>query len=520
MATPLLQLQALAFGHHGRALGAPVDLEVRAGEVVALLGPNGCGKTTLFRSVLGLLPALGGRVRVDGQDTRAVPRGQLARRLAYVPQAHAGVFAYRVEDVVLMGRAVHVARFSSPLRSDRDAAHDALQRLGVAHLADRAYTEISGGERQLVLIARALAQQARVIVMDEPTASLDFGNQRLVLREIEALKARGVAVLLSTHQPEHALRIADRVALMRAGTLQAFGPPAQVMSAAALAQLYGMPQDEVARSVPGLAAVDYGELYRSHMRRHRLLPKPASAWDSRASDYGCNAGKSRYVDDFLARLPLHGARTLLDVGCGPGTLALPLARQLETVVALDYSAAMLDQLKARAAAEGLSNIRGLLRAWEDDWSDVPVCDIAIASRSTTVGDLEAAVDKLQRHARLRVALTVLVGGSFVDPRLAELLAVDMPRLPDHLLLLGMLHARGIQPRVDFIDTPSRLAGSASFDDFAHRLTWSTGLFDDAARQRLQRWYEADQARAAQGGAPMRWAFVTWDVSAQDANRLG
>ncbi len=510
--TTRLQVQALAFGHHGRALGPPASLDLRAGEIVALLGPNGCGKTTLFRTVLGLIPALSGRVCIDGQDSQAVPRDQLARRLAYVPQAHAGVFAYRVDDVVLMGRAVHVGLVATPSRADREVAHQALQRLGVAHLAERPYTEISGGERQLVLIARALAQQAQVIVMDEPTASLDFGNQRLVLREIEALKARGVAVLLSTHQPEHALRIADRVALMRAGTLQAFGPPAQVMTAAALAQLYDAPEDEVRRSVPGLAAIDYGALYRRHMQHNRLLPKPASAWDSRARDYGRNAGKSRYADDFLARLPLHGARTLLDVGCGPGTLALPLARRLDRVVALDYSAAMLDQLQARAAAEGIDNIRCLHRAWEDDWSDVPVCDIAIASRSTTVDDLEAALDKLQAHARLHVALTVQVGGAFIDEHIIDALAIDVPRLPDHLLLLGMLHARGVHPRVDFIETPSRLAGAASFDEFAARVAWSTGPFDEAARQRLQQWYEADPARAAKGGAPMRWAFVSWDVA--------
>ncbi len=252
--TAMLALRSLAFGHHGRALGAPVSLEVRAGEIVALLGPNGCGKTTLFRTVLGLIPALGGRVDIDGTELLATPREAIARRVAYVPQAHGGVFAYRVDDVVLMGRAVHVSAFAMPSQHDRAAAADALARLGIAHLASRPCTEISGGERQLVLIARALAQQAQVIVMDEPTASLDFGNQRVVLREIAALKARGVAVLLSTHQPDHALAVADRVALMRAGTLQAFGPAAAVMTAPALAGLYGVSEAEVARSVAGLSA--------------------------------------------------------------------------------------------------------------------------------------------------------------------------------------------------------------------------------------------------------------------------
>lgn len=255
MNAPVLALRGLRFGHHGRALGAAaVDLELRRGEIVALLGPNGCGKTTLLRTLLGLIPALGGQAQVEGRDLLGTDRAQVARRVAYVPQAHAGVFAYRVDDVVLMGRAAHVGAFALPSRADRTIAHAALARLGIGHLAERPYTELSGGERQLVLIARALAQQTAVVVMDEPTAALDFGNQRLVLREIEALKARGIAVLLSTHQPEHALRIADRVALMSRGGLHAAGPAAATLTATALAALYGVDVDEVRRSVPGLAA--------------------------------------------------------------------------------------------------------------------------------------------------------------------------------------------------------------------------------------------------------------------------
>jgi iron complex transport system ATP-binding protein len=253
VSTAVLEVQGLVVGHHGRPLGEPVDLQVLPSETVCLLGPNGCGKTTLFRTLLGLIPALGGSVTLDGAPMSSSTRESIARRVAYVPQAHAGVFAYAVEDVVLMGRATHVGLFAMPGRADRDVAGAALDRLGIAHLRERPYTEISGGERQLVLIARALAQDTALVVMDEPTASLDFGNQRLVLREIEALRTRGTAVLLSTHQPEHALRIADRVALMRQGQVQAFGRTSSVMSAESLGQLYDVPVAEVARSVPGLS---------------------------------------------------------------------------------------------------------------------------------------------------------------------------------------------------------------------------------------------------------------------------
>lgn len=247
--TELLSLQALRLGHRGKPLGEPLSLSLRAGEVLCVLGPNGCGKTTLFRTLLGLLPALGGEVRVAGRRLADLGRPELARQLAYVPQAHAGVFAFSVEQVVLMGRSAHLGPFAMPSRADRAVAGEALQRLGVAHLAAQPYTEISGGERQLVLIARALAQQARLLVMDEPTASLDFGNQLRVLREIAALRDAGMAVLVSTHQPEHALRMADRVALMQAGRLLALGEPRQTMTAAALAALYWLDLGDIPDSL-------------------------------------------------------------------------------------------------------------------------------------------------------------------------------------------------------------------------------------------------------------------------------
>ena len=520
---PMLAVQDLLFGHHGRPLGDTVSLDVRQGEVVALLGPNGCGKTTLFRTVLGLLGALGGQVRVGdaicvGPGVR-IDRAAMARRVAYVPQAHAGAFAYAVHDVVLMGRASHVGSVSMPSTADRALALDLLGRLGIAHLAERSYLEISGGERQLVLIARALAQQAPVLVMDEPTASLDFGNQRIVLREIEALKARGVAVLLSTHQPEHALAVADRALLLGNGRVQALGATRRVLTPRALAELYGMPQAEVERSVPGIidAAAqtpdlpDWAAHYRSHMRRQGVMHKPATAWDARASDYARSSGKGRYAEDFLARVDLAGARSVLDVGCGPGTLAVPLAQRVGEVVALDYSSGMLQALGQACAAAGVGNVRPLHRAWEDDWSDVPVCDIAIASRSTTIPDLDAAIGKLCRHARLRVYLSCLADGYFVAPRLVRALGVEVPRAPEPLVVLGMLFARGLQPRLDYLETPSRLAGCADFDEFARRVAWSTGPFDAHARQRLKDWFDADPQRARQGGASMRWAFIHWAV---------
>ncbi|HEY1131908.1 MAG TPA: hypothetical protein VGF12_21040 [Roseateles sp.] len=176
---------------------------------------------------------------------------------------------------------------------------------------------------------------------------------------------------------------------------------------------------------------------------------------------------------------------------------------------------MLDQLRQDATAAGADNIIPMLRAWEDDWSDIPACDIAIASRSTLVGDLGDALEKLHAHARQRVYLTYLVGGHFFDPEIGALLDPAPPPLPlqlplpDHFLVLGVLHRMGISPRVDFIETPSRLAGCENFEAFLERLAWTHGPVTGKARQRLQAWYEANPERAALGGRPMRWAFMAW-----------
>jgi iron complex transport system ATP-binding protein len=235
-----LEALELAFGYPGRPVGRGVDLEVGAGEVVCLLGPNGVGKTTLFKTLLGLLPAQGGRVVLDGQPLAGLARAEVARRIAYVPQAHAAHFPYSVQDMVLMGRTAHLGPFARPGPADHAAALAALRTLGIVALAEADYTRISGGQRQLALIARALAQAAPLIVMDEPTASLDFGNQALVLRQVRALAAEGYGIVLSTHAPDHAFACATRVALLHEGALLAEGPPAAILTPARLETVYGI----------------------------------------------------------------------------------------------------------------------------------------------------------------------------------------------------------------------------------------------------------------------------------------
>jgi iron complex transport system ATP-binding protein len=236
-----LEAQGLGFGYPGKPVGRDVSLALGAGEVLCLLGPNGSGKTTLFKTLLGLLPAQAGEVLIDGRALRRLARVEVATRIAYVPQTHTAHFPYTVRDMVTMGRTAHLGPFARPGAHDHAAALEALEALGIADLADADYTRVSGGQRQLALIARALAQASPLIVMDEPTASLDFGNQALVLRQVRALAAQGYGIVLSTHDPDHAFACASAVALLHGGRLVATGAPSDVLSPARLEAVYGLP---------------------------------------------------------------------------------------------------------------------------------------------------------------------------------------------------------------------------------------------------------------------------------------
>jgi len=249
-----LEGHALTIGYADHTVGSGLDVALAKGEVLALLGPNGGGKTTLLKTLLGLLRPKAGSVTLDGKPLNAYGLGERARAIAYVPQVHVGTFAFSVETVVLMGRSAHGSLFSSPSARDRAVTRAALDRFGIAHLSQRPYTMISGGERQLVLLARALAQEPQFVVLDEPTASLDFGNQGKVMEEIRSLAASGHGVLFTTHDPNHALRAADRAYLLRNGTRIAMGEVREVLDRTHLETLYGAPVERLVDSETGAVA--------------------------------------------------------------------------------------------------------------------------------------------------------------------------------------------------------------------------------------------------------------------------
>jgi len=249
-----LEGRDLTIGYSDHVVGRGLDVALETGEVLALLGPNGGGKTTLLKTLLGLIKAKAGDIQLGGKPLGAYSIRERARIIAYVPQVHIGTFAFTVEAVVLMGRTAHGNLFSAPSARDRAVTQAVLERFGIARLASRPYTQISGGERQLVLLARALAQEPQFIVLDEPTASLDFGNQGKVMREIRALAQSGHGVLLTTHDPNHALRAADRAYLLREGARIAEGPVGEVLERAQLEALYGAPVERLTDPQTGAAA--------------------------------------------------------------------------------------------------------------------------------------------------------------------------------------------------------------------------------------------------------------------------
>lgn len=240
-----LELRNLSCGYGERTVINSISFSINAGEVIGLLGANGCGKTTLIKTILGLQPVQGGEVLLDGKNIKNWSSAQIARVIGYIPQMHTPPFPFQVLDVVLMGRTAHINPFASPSSKDVKIAEQALEMLSISYLRDRIYTEISGGERQLVLIARALAQEPRILIMDEPTASLDFGNQIKVLSHVKQLAGMNIAVLMSCHFPEHAFIYSNRAVLLNEGRILHSGTPGETITSERLKILYGVEVDIV-----------------------------------------------------------------------------------------------------------------------------------------------------------------------------------------------------------------------------------------------------------------------------------
>lgn len=235
-----MEIKDITCGYGNRKVVNGISITVESGEILCLLGPNGVGKTTLFKSLLGFLKIKSGEVLIDGEEISNWPRKKLARAVGYVPQAHNSSFEFNVLDVVVMGRAAYIGAMSSPSKKDIEIAEESLKALGIYFLKDRVYTEISGGERQMVLLARALTQQPKILIMDEPTSNLDYGNQVRLLQQINELAKKGLAIIMTTHTPDHAFLCSSKVALLQKNNIFKVGSVQDIVTEENLKEAYGV----------------------------------------------------------------------------------------------------------------------------------------------------------------------------------------------------------------------------------------------------------------------------------------
>lgn len=235
-----IEVKNLSFSYGERQVLFDISFTVEQGEFVSILGPNGVGKSTLFRCILGLLSDYQGSVLIDGLDARTFSVREAAKHIAYIPQSSNPTFNYSVFDIVLMGTTSGLSPFRAPNAAAIEKCEWALEKIQISHLSQRCFHRLSGGERQLVMIARALVQDAPILMLDEPTANLDFGNQLLVLEQARSLTREGYTVIQTTHHPEQSFLFSDRILAIQQGRVLVQGTPAQVLTAETMKQLYGV----------------------------------------------------------------------------------------------------------------------------------------------------------------------------------------------------------------------------------------------------------------------------------------
>jgi iron complex transport system ATP-binding protein len=238
-----IEVKNLSFSYGDRQVLHDISFQVKPGEFISILGPNGVGKSTLFRCVLGLLSGYSGQVLVCGRDARTMTVQEAAKHIAYIPQSSNPAFNYSVFDIVLMGATAGLSRFRSPGKQEVERCQWALEKIGISDLSSRCFHRLSGGEQQLVMIARALTQDAPILMLDEPTANLDFGNQLRVLQQVQSLAREGYTIIQTTHHPEQSYLFSDRILAIQKGRVLKDGTPAEVLTAGTMRALYGVDVD-------------------------------------------------------------------------------------------------------------------------------------------------------------------------------------------------------------------------------------------------------------------------------------
>lgn len=260
--------------------------------------------------------------------------------------------------------------------------------------------------------------------------------------------------------------------------------------------------------------IDFSALYKNHIRLATREPKQPADWDKKAEKMQESQFdlKNGYVQDFISRMDFTNAKTLLDVGCGGGAIALSVAPKLKQVYALDYSQGMLNLLQQRTTALNILNVQPILRAWDDNWDDVPECDICVSSRSSMVNDLQAALDKLNAKAKKTVYMTMTVDKDFIDRNVLKFIGRDGVGFPNYIYAVNMLYQQGFRVKVDFLDNGCGMTPSAviSEEDFIRSVKWSVGSnLTDVEIRKLKDYFTQNEGQTLLRPAQRSWAFLSW-----------
>ncbi|HIF9406959.1 TPA: class I SAM-dependent methyltransferase [Photobacterium damselae] len=265
----------------------------------------------------------------------------------------------------------------------------------------------------------------------------------------------------------------------------------------------------------GINNICFSTLYKNHIKQVRPTPRPPEHWDKKAEQLPQKAvnSKDHYVEQFIDFMDFSDAKTLFDMGCGTGSIALSVADWFDDVYAVDYSSKMLEICQSRVDKQHIDNIHLINKAWEDSWQEIPQCDIAIASRSTLVQDLEAALIKLNNQAKLRVYTTHTVNDSFIDPEIIRALKREVKSGPNYIYAVNILHELGINPKLNYITNPNSQKTVETYEELEQQVKLGLGSLTDAEQSLLQEYFAKKKALGEVIKKPSRdWAIVYWDVT--------
>lgn len=259
-----------------------------------------------------------------------------------------------------------------------------------------------------------------------------------------------------------------------------------------------------------IEAIDFAKMYKEHKKASTFKGKKASDWDEKAESMSKRVIDSPYTAEFISKMNIDECESLLDVGCGPGTIALALAPKMKKICGLDFSTGMLECFLKNAKERDISSVKTVHRSWEDDWDDIEQFDIVVASRSIEVRDLKDGLSKLNAKAKKAVYVTYKAGGSFVDEDILNYIGKDIVTRPDYVYVLLILREMGIYAKLDFIDTPGGSVSYESKDVFLTSLEWSVGGLSDEQKAKADEFYEKYINTGIFKPKGFKWAFIYWE----------